>query len=144
MSTLHSGLRVHGLLYTDASEAPDRRLVAGVGIIRALMEESPMPRLQAIIPDGLKFEDLALTRDPATGTVRFELDPIQAICEASALDFDALLARDDGAICALIAAWYEDHLKDGGSPDPVLPALDEETRYERERGGGFSYPPGHA
>jgi hypothetical protein len=75
-----------------------------------------MLRLQATIPDGLKFEDLALTRDPATGTVRFQLEPIQAICEASALDLDALLASKDGAVCALISAWYDDHLKDGAHP----------------------------
>jgi hypothetical protein len=103
-----------------------------------------MLRLQATIPDGLKFEDLALSLDPASGVVHFQLDPIQAICEASALDFEALLARKDGAVCALIAAWYEDHLREGGSPDPVLEALGEEARYEMERGGGFSYSPGHA
>jgi hypothetical protein len=51
--------------------------------------------------------------------------------------------RHDGVVCALIAAWYEDHLREGGSPDPVLEALDEEAWYETER-GGFSYPPGHA
>jgi hypothetical protein len=54
------------------------------------------------------------------------------------------MARKDGAVCALIAAWYEDHLRNGGSPDPVLEALNEEARYEMERGGGFSYPSGHA
>jgi hypothetical protein len=103
-----------------------------------------MLRLRATFPHGVKFEDLALTHDPVTGTVRFQLDPIQAICAASALDFDALLARKDGAVCALIAACYEDHLREGGSPDPVLEALDEEARYEMERGSGFSYPSGHA
>ena len=103
-----------------------------------------MLRLQATIPHGLKFEDLALTRDPVTGTVRFDLSPIQAICEASGLNLAALVSSADGAVCALIAAWYQDHLREGGSPDPVLEALDEEARYETERGGGFSYPPGHA
>jgi hypothetical protein len=108
------------------------------------MEKTSMLRLQATIPHGLKFEDLSLTCDPDTGTLHFQLDPIQAICEASALDFEALMARKDGAVCALIAAWYEDHLRNGGSPDPVLEALNEEARYEMERGGGFSYRSGHA
>ncbi|WP_051242624.1 hypothetical protein [Azohydromonas australica] len=103
-----------------------------------------MLRLQATIPHGLEFEDLALTRDPVTGSIHFELAPIQAICEASGLDLAALVSRHDDAVCALIAAWYEDHLREGGSPDPVLEALDEERRYETERGAGFSYPPGHA
>jgi hypothetical protein len=100
--------------------------------------------LQATIPNGLKFEDLTLTRDPVTGTVRFDLAPIQAICDASALDLVALVSRHDGAVCALIAAWYEGHLREGGSPAPVLEAWDEEARYQMERGGGFSYPSGHA
>ena len=54
--------------------------------------EMPMLHLQATIPNGLKFEDLALARDPVTGTVRFDLAPIQAICDVSALDLVALLA----------------------------------------------------
>ena len=103
-----------------------------------------MLRLQATIPHGLEFEDLALAHDPVTGTVRFDLAPIQAICEVSGLNLAALVSRHDDAVCALIAAWYQDHLREGGSPDPVLQALDEEARYEAERGSGFSYPPGHA
>lgn len=103
-----------------------------------------MLRLQATIPNGLEFEDLALTRDPVTGTVRFNTAPLQAICDASGLDLVALAGSHDGVVCALIAAWYEDHLREGGAPDPVLEALDEEAWYEMERGGGFSYPPGHA
>ena len=103
-----------------------------------------MTRLQATIPHGLKFEDLALTRDPVTGIVHFDSAPLQAICDASGLDLVELVSSHDGVVCALIAAWYEDHLREGGSPDPVLEALDEEARYEMEHGGGFSYPPGHA
>jgi hypothetical protein len=63
-----------------------------------------MVRLQATIPHGVKFDDLALNRDPATGTIRFRLAPIRAICEASVFDLDTLLASEDGVVCALIAA----------------------------------------
>ncbi|WP_028998501.1 hypothetical protein [Azohydromonas australica] len=63
-----------------------------------------MLRQQATSPHGLKFEDLALTRDPVTGTVRFNTAPLQAICDVSGLDLVALVSRHDGVVCALIAA----------------------------------------
>lgn len=103
-----------------------------------------MLRMQATIPDGTRFEDLRLSRDPRTGTVTFHLKPIEAICQASGFDFEDFVNRSDGAVCALIAAWYEVHLTDGGDPDPVQEDLMEEARLEMERGSGFSYAPGHA
>jgi hypothetical protein len=44
----------------------------------------------------------------------------------------------------LIAAWYEAHISQGGTPDLVQEDLIEEMRVEEAHGGGFTYPPGHA
>jgi hypothetical protein len=108
------------------------------------MEESGMRQLRVTIPDGVEFADLHLSRDADDGQVRFKMAPIEAICEASALDLDALVQGPRPLVGLLIAAWYEAHIAQGGAPDPVQEDLMEEARLEVEHGGGFTYPPGHA
>jgi hypothetical protein len=92
-----------------------------------------MLRLQATFSHGLAFGALALTWAADTGTGRFRMGPIKANCEVSGLDFDTFTARVDGAVTALIAAWYKDHLRNGGDRDPVQEGLREEARLEMER-----------
>ncbi|WP_157118913.1 hypothetical protein [Azohydromonas lata] len=106
--------------------------------------EDDMRTLRVTIPDGVKFADLRLSRNVGDGSVRFAMAPIEAICKASALDFAEIVHGPQPLVGQLILAWYEDHLKDGGAPDPVQEDLREEARLEAERGGGFAYPPGHA
>jgi hypothetical protein len=101
-------------------------------------------QLRVTIPDGIDFADLHLSRNAEDGQVRFEMAPIEAICEASALDLDELMQGSRPLVGLLIAAWYEAHIARGGAPDPVQEDLIEEARLEMEHGGGFEYPPGHA
>jgi hypothetical protein len=108
------------------------------------MEGNGMKQLRVIIPDGVEFADLGLARDVGGGQVRFKMAPIAAICEASALDLDEIVQGDEPLVGLLIAAWYAAHRERGGPPDPVQEDLMEEARLERELGGGFEYPPGHA
>ncbi|WP_298236369.1 hypothetical protein [uncultured Azohydromonas sp.] len=108
------------------------------------MEESSMRQLRVTIPDGVEFADLCLSRDAEDGLLRFRMAPIEAICEASELDLDALVQGPRPLVGLLIAAWYETHLARGGAPDPVQEDLLEEARLQMEHGGGFTYPPGHA
>jgi hypothetical protein len=103
-----------------------------------------MRKLRVTIPDGVEFADLRLSRNVDDGFVRFAMAPIEAICEASALDLAEVVQGPQPLVGLLIQAWYEDHLRDGGAPDPVQEDLREEARLELERGGGFTYPPGHA
>jgi hypothetical protein len=108
------------------------------------MEEGGMRQLRVTIPDGVEFADLCLWRDADDGLLHFKTAPIEAICEASALDFDDLVQGPQPLVGLLIAAWYEAHIARGGAPDPVQEDLMEEARLEMEHGGGFTYPPGHA
>ncbi|WP_298235630.1 hypothetical protein [uncultured Azohydromonas sp.] len=108
------------------------------------MEEGSMRQLRVTIPDGIEFADLCLSRDVGEGQVRFKIAPIEAICEASALDLDQFLEGPEPLVGLLIAAWYAAHIRRGGPPDPVQEDIMEEARLEEEHGGGFSYPPGHA
>lgn len=108
------------------------------------MEDGSMRQLRVTIPDGVEFADLCLSRDAGEGLLRFKMAPIEAICEASDLDLDAIVQGPRPLVGLLIAAWYEAHLAQGGAPDPVQEDLLEETRLEMEHGGGFTYPPGHA
>lgn len=103
-----------------------------------------MKELRVVIPDGVEFADLRLSRDVEGGRVRFCMAPIAAICEASGLDLDEIVDGERPLVGLLIAAWYQAHLSEGGSLDPVHEELLEETRLEMEHGGGFTYPPGHA
>jgi hypothetical protein len=103
-----------------------------------------MRQLRVTIPDGIEFADLHLARDMDNGRVRFSMAPIAAICEASALDLDEVVQGPQPLVGLLIAAWYENHLKEGGVPDPVQEGLREEVRLEMERGDGFAHATGHA
>jgi hypothetical protein len=103
-----------------------------------------MRQLRVTIPDGVEFADLRLSRDVDNGQVRFSMAPIEAICEASALDLAELVDGPQPLVVLLIAAWYRAHVSEGGARDPVQEDLLEETRLEMEHGGGFTYPPGHA
>src|SRR5690349_14660724 len=71
-----------------------------------------MRRLRVTIPDGVEFADLRLSRNVDDGFVRFAMAPIEAICEASALDLAEIVHGPNPLVGQLIAAWYEDHLKD--------------------------------
>jgi hypothetical protein len=103
-----------------------------------------MRQLRVTIPESVEFADLHLSRDVDNGQVRFSMAPIEAICEASALDLAELVDDPQSLVVLLIAAWYRAHVNEGGAPDPVQEDLIEETRLEMEYGGGFTYPPGHA
>ena len=54
----------------------------------ATLRRKDMRQLHVTIPDGVDFADLRLSRDADDGQVRFKMAPIEAICEASALDLD--------------------------------------------------------
>lgn len=84
------------------------------------------------IPVDISFEDLQLSRDPVTGVVAFDLEPIERVCEANAIDVDAFLTDDN--IGALLSAWYQAHRASGGAPDPVQEQLLAEVQAEDEFG----------
>ena len=47
------------------------------------------------IPLDISFEDLQLSRDPVTGVVAFDLEPVERVCEANDIDADAFLTDDN-------------------------------------------------
>lgn len=100
--------------------------------------------MRITIPADVEFCDLSLSRRLEDGAVVFAMDPIEAICEASGLELEAVVGGPQPLVGALIAAWYVAHRESGGDPDPVQEDLIEERRLEAERGGGFSYRAGHA
>lgn len=82
------------------------------------------------IPDDLKFSDLQLSRDPHTRAVRFRWEPIERICQESGLDIAYLRDQTEDNVAGLIVAWYAEHRKAGGEPDPVEEQLIAEIRAE--------------
>lgn len=85
------------------------------------------------IPEGLAFGDLRLSRDPASGDVAFDWEPIRRICEASGLPPDWFESRPEDALCALLVAWYQQAKAAGEALDPVqeqiLAEIEAEDRF---------------
>jgi len=86
-------------------------------------------RVQFTIPDGIEFKDLQLGRDEA-GDVYVDTDTVRRVCEASGIDPARLTDGPEDNLGALIAAWYAQHLRDGGPPDPVAETISAEVRAE--------------
>lgn len=82
-----------------------------------------MDELTIIIPEGLEYRELELTRDAHTGHVTFNWEPIDRICIASDLHPDVLRSADMEVIGTIIHSWYLIHLSRGGQPDPVQEGL---------------------
>jgi len=84
------------------------------------------------IPLDISFEDLQLSRDPVTGVVAFDFEPVERVCEANDIDADAFLTGDN--IGVLLSAWYQAHRASGGAPDPVQEQILAEVEAEDEFG----------
>jgi hypothetical protein len=95
------------------------------------------------IPDGVRFSDLRLTRDP-DGQVSFDWAPVELICAASGLDIEIFRAGPEDNVAGLLVAWYAAAREAGEPPDPVQDDLITETLLENAYGGGISHPPGRA
>jgi hypothetical protein len=84
------------------------------------------------IPFDISFEDLQLSRDPVTGVVAFDLEPVERVCEANDIDVDTFLTDDN--IGALLSAWYQAYRASGGALDPVQEQILAEVEAEDEVG----------
>lgn len=82
------------------------------------------------IPEGLEFSALRLSRDPVTHEVEFEWTPIERICEASGLDVSVFRDQHEDNVAGLITAWYMEHRRLGGAPDPVQEQILAEVQAE--------------
>ena len=100
--------------------------------------------LTITIPDGVRFADLKLARDPQTGDLEFEWAPLERICEASGIDLAVFRDAPEDNVAALLVAWYHAALANGEPRDPVQDDLIAEARAEDARGGGYSHQPGRA
>jgi hypothetical protein len=87
-----------------------------------------------VIPDGVQFEDLKLTRDPVTSMVEFDMDPLERICEANDIDIGVFTDGGDGKVGGFLNAWYRAHRESGGAPDLVQEQLIAEVAAEEEFG----------
>lgn len=103
-----------------------------------------MSKVSAVIPDGIRFADLKLARNPDTGAVSFDWAPIERICEASNLPIDVLRDGPEDNVAGLIVSWYAAHRQSGGAADPVADDLIAEAVAEEKSGQQFSHQPGQA
>ncbi len=91
--------------------------------------------MRVVIPEGLDFAALKLSRDPVTLDVEFDWAPIEAICDASGIDVAVFAEQDENNAAGLIHAWYIEHLERGGAPDAVQEMLLAEVQAEEAAGG---------
>ena len=67
------------------------------------------------VPEALDFADLGLWHDQDTGHVQFNWSAVHELADYNQLD-RAIFANPDN-VGALIAAWYQAHLLNGGDKD---------------------------
>lgn len=79
--------------------------------------------VRIVIPEGLDFSSLALSRDPADGYISFDWAPIEAICAASGIDVSLFRDQPEDNVAPLVNAWYAEHISRGGAPDAVQEAI---------------------
>lgn len=90
----------------------------------------PTKSVQAVIPSGLSFSSLKLTRDPVTLDVEFDWRPIEAICDASGLDLAMFRDGPEENVSGLLVAWYQAHRSAGGATDQVAEQILAEAAAE--------------
>lgn len=90
-------------------------------------------RRRVVIPEGVEFGALALRRTDAG--VSFDWHVIGRVCAASGIDLALLRDTPEDNVADLIVAWYAEHLRRGGEPDPVAEQLAAEVRAEDGHGG---------
>lgn len=123
-----------------ASRAAGMRLTDWiVSAVEAQMQQA----IKVAIPDDLTFADLRLARD-ADGSVSFDWRAIERICAASGLAVEMFRDAPEGRAATLLVAWYQEHRRRGGAPDPVAEDLIAETLAEEAAGQRVSHRPGHA
>ncbi|AXE32749.1 hypothetical protein DK842_17960 [Chromobacterium phragmitis] len=93
------------------------------------------------IPDNVDFSDLRLARD-SDGHVSFDWPTIERVCVASRMPVEVLRNGPEDNVAALIVAWYQAHLKNGGARDAVADDLISEAMAEDDAGQSFSHAPG--
>lgn len=85
-----------------------------------------------VIPDGMRFADLHVGRDPETGDLEFDADKLSTVLVASG--FGQLEHVDEiedieiaNLITIVIAAWYDAALDEGQPEDPTMEAFIAQT-----------------
>lgn len=100
--------------------------------------------MKIIIPKNLDFSALKLARDSSTGgDMEFDWAPVEAICAASGIDISIFRDNHEDNVAELLTVWYQEHLANGGEPDPVMRDIISEVRIEDSM-GGISHKPGSA
>jgi hypothetical protein len=89
------------------------------------------PRL-VVIPDGVKFENLKLRRDPARKRIRYDDAVLLKVLEANHLDLDEMTR--DNAVGGFIISWYMEQRQAGGREDTVAEQIIAEVLDVQTRG----------
>lgn len=95
------------------------------------------------IPDDLSFSDLKLSIE-TDGSFSFDMGVIERICNESHIPLTMFTDSPEDNVTRLIMHWYELHLQNGGTPDPMMTHSFNEVLAEEKAGQSFSYPAGKA
>lgn len=87
------------------------------------MTSDGMREVNLIVPEGLEFADLKLSRDAVSGAVSFDWEPIEALCAANGIDAALFRDRPEDAVAGLIVGWYFAARRLKGAHDPVAEML---------------------
>lgn len=94
------------------------------------MSDSSRKAVRITIPDGVRFADLKLARDPVSGDLEFDWAPIERVCEASGLDVAVFRDSHEDNVGGLLVAWYAAARANGEPVDVVQEAILAEVQAE--------------
>lgn len=122
-------LRESGRHFKSRQVAEARRLIE-TALAEIERTEMGKKRLGVKIPEGLRFADLKLSRDPHTLALEFDWAPIEQICRNSGIDMAMMRDGPEDNVAGIITGWYFHHRESGGAPDPVAEQIIREVRRE--------------
>lgn len=127
--------------WVRASRAAGQRLSDYIVAAVENYMQQQLTRLQ--IPDGIRFADLKLARDP-DGAVSFEWSVVERVCRENGLPIEIMQDIPQDNVSGLLAAWYRAERADGGPADKTMDDLLEEVSAEDAAGQNVSHEPGRA
>jgi hypothetical protein len=121
-------------LRTSVTQSDEATLVIGMTLAwRLFAAKGAQPMHRLIIPEDLRYADLNLRRDPNSGDLVFDWEPVERLCAANGLDESALKCDGDN-VWKLLLVWYMTARRAGQPADAIQEQILAESFVERNYG----------
>ena len=90
------------------------------------LDTPDMEPKKIIIPDGLRFAELELEREPVTKNLLYRPEPLAALFVANSMELNGIFNNED-IVAWVISQWYLEHRTAGGEKVPVAEEILKEV-----------------